>query len=133
MRRNSVLAFIASLSIVFTACQNTPADSEDKIAKALDDMNLSVEGSKAEILVYRINGWRYVDKYNVILTLGNRDNYLVGLRHPCPGLNGAFKIGFTSTGNKVTKFDDIVVSNRGPGAMDERCGIKDIVLLKPRE
>ncbi|MEX1032042.1 MAG: DUF6491 family protein [Cellvibrionaceae bacterium] len=121
--------FSVSLLALLTlaACAQTPR-SESDVDDALTDMSLLRDRTVSSIRDYRIDGWRYVDRYNVILTAGRNENYLVTFMTPCLGLNGSFSIGFTSSAGGVTQFDDIVV--RGPGGRTEVCPIKEILRLK---
>jgi len=101
-----------------------PAD----VSAVLDDMSLVRDRSVTSIRDYRIDGWRYIDRYNIVLTASRNENYLISFRTPCLGINSAFAIGFTSTAGGVTEFDDIVVE--GPGRRAEVCPIKEIVRLR---
>lgn len=115
------------LPLFLVACAELP-QAESNVEDVLVDMDMVEDRTVDSIRDYRIDGWRYVDRYHVILTAGRRENYLVSFMTPCTGLTGAISIGFTSTTGGVTQFDDIVVE--GPGQMVEVCAIKEIVRLK---
>lgn len=121
------LSATLTFSLLLAGCADTPR-SESNIEDVLVDMEMAEDRRVDSIRDYRIDGWRYVDRYHVILTAGQNENYLVSFMTPCTGLNGAMSIGFTSTTGGVTEFDDIVVE--GPGRMVEVCAIKEIVRLK---
>lgn len=125
--------FVASL-FVTTLCLGGCAQHGEKpadVGSVLNDMSLVRDRSVSSISDYRIDGWRYIDRYNIVLTASHNENYLVSFMTPCLGINSAFAIGFTSTAGGVTEFDDIVVE--GPGRRAEVCPIKEIVRLKDSE
>jgi hypothetical protein len=112
------------------ACSSQPQQSsEEKIATTLEDMQLETGNKMETIRDYRVDSWRYIDQYNLVIEAGLKDKYLISLQSPCFGLNGAFGIGFTSTAGSLDKFEDIVV--KGPSGRAERCPISDIVKLEP--
>lgn len=104
-------------------------DSQEKITSTLDDMELQTSTKPVRIRDYQVRSWKYIDHYNLIIEAGFKENYLVSLRTPCVGLDGAFSIGFTSSAGTFDKFEDIVVS-RARG-FEERCPIQEIVKLEP--
>lgn len=117
-------------AMVLSACTQTP-QTKDQVEGVLGDMDMVRDRSVDSIRDYRIDGWRYVDSYHVILTARRDENYLVSFMSPCMGTRGNFSIGFTSTAGGVTQFDDIVV--QGPGGMTEICRIKEIIRLRDSE
>ncbi|MCW8196087.1 hypothetical protein F6455_14940 [Proteobacteria bacterium 005FR1] len=120
---------VASLMpFAFAGCAQSPEREQADVDSVLTDMALVKDRTVQSIRDYRIDGWRYVDPYNVILTAGRDEDYLVSFMTPCFGLSSAFAIGFTSTTGGVTEFDDIVVE--GPGGTAEVCSIKEIVRLR---
>lgn len=125
-----VLATALTGLLLLAACAPTPR-SERSVENTLSDMDMIKDRTVDSIRDYRIDGWRYVDRYHVILTAARNENYLVSFMSPCLGIDGSFSIGFTSTTGGVTQFDDIVV--QGPGGRAEVCPIKEIIRLRDSE
>lgn len=119
------------VALLLSACAKTPPKHSDNMDEVLQDMKLNPDRVVDSIRDYRITGWRYVDRYHVILTAQRREHYLLSFSVPCLGLSSAFSIGFTSTAGGLTRFDNIVV--RGPGSMIDTCPIKEIIRLKDSE
>lgn len=118
-------------ALVMSGCARTPSQASDDMDEVLQDMQLSTDRVVDSIRDHRITGWRYVDRYHLIITAQRREHYLLSFNTPCLGLSGAFSIGFTSTAGGLTRFDNIVV--RGPGSMIDTCPIKEIIRLKDSE
>jgi len=130
MNKPILLYLAASMALV--ACSNQPPQppqsGADKVAATLEEMELQQSNRAVRIRDYRVNSWRYIDQYNLIIKAGLKDNYLISLHTPCPELSGAIQIGFTSTAGTLDKFEDIIVS--GPLGRREICAISDIVKLE---
>jgi hypothetical protein len=120
-----LLSLLLTLSLV--ACTSTV--DRPSVEESLLEMGLELGEGNLRIPSYRINGWRSLDDYNLIITAGVNDRYLVRLRSPCFNLRGAFFIGFTTPTGRLDRFENIIV--RGPGRGRETCGIADIVQLQP--
>lgn len=130
MKKTKLIALALLSPLVLASCAHRSLTESDA-GDVLVDTDFARDRTVSSIRDYRIDGWRYVDRYNVILTAARNENYLVSFMSPCLGLSGATSIGFTSTAGGVTQFDDIVV--RGPGGMAETCPIKEIVRLRDNE
>lgn len=130
METIKVVGTAAVALLLLVACAPTPR-SEQGVEDTLSDMDMVKDRTVDSIRDYRIDGWRYVDRYHVILTAARNENYLVSFMSPCLGTNSSLSIGFTSTTGGVTQFDDIVV--RGPGGRAEVCSIKEIIRLRDSE
>ncbi len=130
MKHLKILSLITSLSFVslLSACGQSIQPDQDTVTTTLDDMELKKGRQVERIRDYRVDSWRYVDAYNLIIKAGLKEQYLISLRGPCPELRNAFQIGFTSRTGTLDKFEDIVVSDRINGT--RRCGISDIVKLE---
>jgi hypothetical protein len=124
--RRLLMSSIVPLALA--GCAQTPERGEADVESVLTDMQLVKDRTVQSIRDYRIDGWRYVDPYHVVLTAGRKEDYLVSFMTPCFGLSSAFALGFTSTAGGVTEFDDIVVE--GPGGRAEVCSIKEIIRLR---
>lgn len=114
--------------MLVAGCAAMPERNETDLDDVLSEMEMARDRTVSSIRDYRINGWRYVDPFHVVLSAGRRESYLISFITPCFGLNSAFAIGFTSSAGGVTEFDDIVVE--GPGRTAEVCPIKEIVRLR---
>ncbi len=78
---------------------------------------------------YRIDGFRGISNYAIIMDSGVKGRYLVTVMQDCIGLRNAQAIGTTSTVGDLTTFDSILVRN-GPGG-GTRCPITNIYKLEP--
>lgn len=118
-----------ALMLIVAACA-TPAGSEPTVDETLELQGLVRGEGNARIPSYRINGWSQIDDQHLVVTAGVNNRYLVELRGPCPELEFAFTIGFTTSGiNRLDRFGDILL--RGPGGRREFCPIQDIYQLYP--
>ena len=123
-----VLGFITATTLL--ACTGQPQQrSDEKISAALDQLNVQPGNKIERIRDFQVDGWRFIDNYNLIINAGFKDQYLVSLQSPCLPLQSAFSIGFTSTAGTFDKFEDIVVRNAF--GRPEHCPISDIVKLVP--
>jgi hypothetical protein len=118
---------VISLSLLAGCAQTTPRGESD-VEEVLVGMDMVRDRTVDSIRDYRIDGWRSVDRYHVILTTGVNEDYLLSFKTPCFGLNSAFAIGFTTTVGGVTKFDKIIVEDAG--GIVETCWIEEIVQLR---
>ena len=116
--------------LLLAACAATSTEQPMSVEEHLDLMGLQLGEGDARIPSYRVNGWNRIDDRNLVIISGVNDHYLVELRAPCPELEFAFGIGFTTTGiDRLDRFGDIIL--RGPGGRRERCAIRDIYELTP--
>lgn len=131
MKRGTTLSGLAFF-LILTGCAGTmPASEEPDVELRLAEMGLFAGEGNSYIPSYRVNGWSKIDDYNLIISAGVGDKYLVKLFTPCPELRSAFMIGFTTPngpGGRLDRFESIVV--RGPGGYRERCNIEDIIKLE---
>ncbi|MBT8062122.1 MAG: hypothetical protein HKO64_00265 [Xanthomonadales bacterium] len=118
-------------SALLGACASQPStdlslepSTKMTLADKLREKRFVIEGPANRISNFRLSGWNYVDDYHVILTAGVRDHYLVTLRSYCYNLDGAFRIGFTSTIGSLTTSDVLLVES--PGGRADRCTIRSI-------
>ena len=122
------IIILGLITLVGGCSKPTQPDHEQSLAEVLAEMELKPANKVERIRDYRVDSWRYIDPYNLIIKAGIRDQYLISLRTPCPELRSALQIGFTSTAGTLDKFEDIIVSDRFTG--NQRCGISDIVKLE---
>ncbi len=124
-----ILLFVTSLALALAACA-TPAGNQPTVDERLELQGLVRGEGNVRIPSYRINGWSQINDRNLIVTAGVNNRYLVELRNPCPELEFAFGIGFTTSGiSRLDRFGDILL--RGPGGRRESCPIANIYRLVP--
>jgi len=112
MNRKTMIALLAALFAV-----STPAiavSSSKAEMKSSDSIWLPGGG--------RNYGWRAIAKDEVILWASPSRPYLVKIWRPISSLRFANSIGVTSTGGRVTKFDQVIVDG-------QRLPIRSIVAL----
>lgn len=120
------IAFIATL---FTgACATTPHEDQP-LEQILADKNYKMGDEIDRIRDYRINGWNYVDDYNVVFQSGPSDHYLLTFSQRCINLRSAHAIAFTKTVGRITRFDEVLVRD-GSGLPAEKCMIDRIYRLE---
>lgn len=124
---NSLTFAVAALLMPWLlACQVTPGTPKT-VEEILAEQGFQRGESITRIVNYRINGWRHVDEFNLIVEAGLNDYNLIALLDPCPGLDSAIFIGYTTTAGSLDRFDRIVVE--GPGRYREFCRIQNIYRL----
>ncbi len=124
-------ALISSLlaGLLVMGCSTQPTQtSEERVAAALDQLEMQPSEQSVRIRDYQVDSWRYIDHSNLIVETRANDQFLVRLQSHCFGLQSAFAIGVTSAGGSVDKFEDIVV--RDSSGRTERCPISEIVQLE---
>ena len=125
-----ISACLSSLLLTagLAACAGAPPEEGKSVEQLLADMNLRVVEELKQLTNFNIRGYRYVNRQNVVLQEGVSRNYLVETRTPCPNLEFARTIAFTSTGRTVREFDKLLVRN-APGGV-EYCVIKKLYRLE---
>jgi hypothetical protein len=73
---------------------------------------------------YHVDGWNYIDDKHVMIYTGVSRRALLTLLSDCLELSSVERISFSTTVNKVTKFDKIVV--HGASGMRRDCQISEI-------
>ena len=127
MKRQLAMVVALSIGLLLAACASTPEQTTEAL---LSKRGYEVAERVERIKNYRINGWNYVDDRHVIFGAGPRDNYLVTLTMGCTDLRGAEHIGFTTTTDDVTPFDQLVVKTSiGP----RKCPIESLHKLNKVE
>jgi hypothetical protein len=123
------IALLVPVVALMMACATSPTETSSEETSALDKYLASQQAtlgpSVEQISEFRLNGWNYVDRQRVILTVGVNERYLVELRTPCHGLIGAETIGFSTTTSYLTRFDYLLVRDRA-SQITERCYIDGI-------
>lgn len=127
---NRITGFtIAMIAALFAgACATTPHE-EQSLEQKLADKNYEIHEEIDRIRDYRINGWNYVDDYNVVFQSGPSDHYLLTFNQRCINLRSAHTIAFTQTVGRVTRFDEVLVRDR-TGLPAEKCMIDRIYRLE---
>ncbi|MCB1671367.1 MAG: DUF6491 family protein [Gammaproteobacteria bacterium] len=122
-----ILLATLTLTMILAGCAGDYERPD--IRERLLGMGLEMGESDVNIPRYRVNGWNSIDDYNLIITAGVNDRYLVELGTPCQGLRSAFYVGFTTPDFGLGRFDNILV--RGMDRRPERCPITNITRLYP--
>ena len=68
---------------------------------------------------FRPDSWQPISRTQLVVWTSINDAYLLTVDNTCPELNFAQKIGVTSTGSSISKFDSVIVR-------DQRCRIEQI-------
>jgi hypothetical protein len=130
----STLALVGS-AYADTATPDLATKSTTKSA-ANTDKNLSEKLAKQHLVQgevvdsisnYVLDGWNYVDNNHIVIHTGPSKHYLVTLMISCHDLSSVENIAFTTTVDRLTKFDRLMV--RGPGNIVQHCPIKQINAL----
>lgn len=68
---------------------------------------------------FRVSGWTVISRSQLVLWVGVNDAYLITVWDSCQNLQFANRIGVTSTGSSISKFDQVQFNR-------ERCPINEI-------
>lgn len=125
--------FLFLITIVLAACSGTgeAPEANKSVDEILAEKNLRIVEEIDKVVAFNVHGWLYVNRKNVVLRDGPNKYYLVELNTPCPNLEFAQAIGFTSFGRVVRKNEFIVVTD-APGHV-ERCSILRLFELEKIE
>ena len=100
------------------------AKNEKNLADKLAKQHL-VQGEVVDsINNYTLDGWNYVDDNHIVINTGPSKRYLITLMSSCHDLSSVDNIAFTTTVNRLTKFDKLMV--RGISGMVQHCPITQI-------
>jgi hypothetical protein len=124
------ILFITIALLCLCACSST-ASERQSTEEILAKQGYSIGPSIDRIQRFRVNGWNYVDRSHVIITVDASRRYLISLRAPCNGLFGAEVIAFTNTVSYLTNFDQLLVKDSVRTL--ERCPIDSMNELKREE
>ena len=128
IRKSIIILLALSVILFLNSCSGTT--ELRSLEQQLIDRGLQVGDGNSRIPRHRVNGWSSIDDYNLIVSVGVNDKYLIQLIRPCLGLNSTFTIGFTTpNGGRLDRFENIIV--RDPIIGREVCGIKNIFRLEP--
>jgi hypothetical protein len=122
---------LAALATFMAGCAGSPPEEGKSVEDLLAEKNLRIVEELNQLVNFNIRGYQYVNRQNVVLQEGVSRNYLVETRAPCPNLEFARTIAFTSTGRVVREYDKLLVRD-GPGRV-EYCVIKAIYRLEKIE
>jgi hypothetical protein len=61
---------------------------------------------------FRIDGFKVLDPLRLVLYTGSDRGHLVTMGTPCPGLAFAERIGYSTSGGSLTRFDKLYVLDR---------------------
>jgi hypothetical protein len=119
------------LAAGLAACAGAPPEEGRSVEELLAEKKLRIVEELNQLVNFNIRGYLYVNRQNVVLQEGASRNYLVETRAPCPNLEFARTIAFTSTGRVVREFDKLLVRD-APGRV-ESCIIKALYRLEKIE
>lgn len=123
----TLFSTLALLSI-FTSSITSAALDQTEIDDIVSDLGYTNATPIEKIYNPRVNGFNTVNSDSIVLNAGPMQRYLVTFTTHCYDVEFSQKIGFTTTLSQLTKFDNIIVSNRGTGR--EVCPIQDIYKLE---
>lgn len=110
----------------------THAETGADLSAKLDKLGYAQGEAVERVDNYRVNGWNYIDDKHIVIYSGPSTRYLITTLIDCRDLSSAENIGFTSTSNSLTKFDQLIV--RGVAGFVKNCPITQIhALTKPAE
>lgn len=75
---------------------------------------------------HRINGWNPISRTQLVVWTGVNDAYLLTVWSNCVDLQQARRIGVSSTGSRVTRFDKVLVGR-------DQCPISEIRPIDVRQ
>ena len=130
---NRFQGYVTSLLLAagLAACAGAPPEEGKSVEQLLAEKNLRIVEELNQLVNFNIRGYQYVNRQHVVLQEGVSRNYLVETRAPCPNLEFARTIAFTSTGRVVREYDKLLVRNTPD--MVEYCVIKSIYRLEKIE
>jgi hypothetical protein len=120
----------AFITLLMSGCSQTPSVSnEESLNSFLAEEELEPSTSTDRIVNFKLDSWKYIDPYHIMIETKLDEHYLVSLRIDCRQLENSLVIGTTSSAGSLTKFDKIVYDDRAIGRQE--CLIKNIVKLEP--
>ena len=121
---NRFKGYVTSLLLAagLAACAGAPPEEGKSVEQLLAEKNLRIVEELNQLVNFNIRGYQYVNRQHVVLQEGVSRNYRVETRAPCPNLEFARTIAFTSTGRVVREYDKLLVRD-GPQGF-EYCVIK---------
>ena len=127
---NRFQGYVTSLLLAagLAACAGAPPEEGKSVEQLLAEKNLRIVEELNQLVNFNIRGYQYVNRQHVVLQEGVSRNYLVETRAPCPNLEFARTIAFTSTGRVVREYDKLLIHN-GPQRF-EYCVIKALYRLE---
>mgnify|MGYP001818249267 FL=1 len=127
---NRFKGYVTSLLLAagLAACAGAPPEEGKSVEQLLAEKNLRIVEELNQLVNFNIRGYQYVNRQHVVLQEGVSRNYLVETRAPCPNLEFARTIAFTSTGRVVREYDKLLVRD-GPQGF-EYCVIKALYGLE---
>ena len=134
-------AVMILLVLINSACStngdiyNNKTMSLENIDSLLAEKNLAQGEAIREIYVNKINDWKFLDEYHVLLKrTGKSKGYLVRFFNRCFGLNGSSAISYQTRTGRLSKADAIKVIDSSSGSsttIRNACLIEEIYRLQP--
>lgn len=130
-RRQSSVHWLTFLALTGVVACASAADNGKSLAEKLIKQKYE-QGEPVEYINnYELNGWNYVDSSHIVIHTSPSRDYLISLMNSCHDLSSAENIAFTTTTNKLTRFDQLIV--RGSGGFVQRCPITQINALNKKK
>ncbi|HTQ99004.1 MAG TPA: DUF6491 family protein [Candidatus Acidoferrum sp.] len=137
--KTSLLVATACAFMLLGACKSpTPQEKQayaeknaKEVAEALDKLKLTQGEPETRLYRFRVNGFKAINQYNLVVYAGVKERYLITLMEPCIDLPFAWTVGLQSYTSMVDNFDSVIV--RGPSNPRERCHIDKVYKLNPVE
>lgn len=118
-------------SVLLSGCgslfsSGPPAPPTAWITK-LEALELATDREVDSIPAFRIDGFRVLDATHVLIHSGPQRSHLVTLSGSCSGLGSAQRLGYTTSGGALTRFDKLIVVGT---QLDSQCPVESIQALK---
>ena len=95
--------------LLLAACASGPTPESTTWIIGLEAMGLAPDANVESIPNFRIDGYKVIDDLHVVLYTGRKQQHVVTLRDNCRGLETAQRLGHTSSGGALTRFDKLIV------------------------
>ena len=123
--RISLIALLSFLSACSTVGSFPPPLTPEQAA---EKKGFEIAKKVAYAQRYRLSGWNYVDKQNVIIYSSPKHSYLLTLKTRCYDLNSSEVLAFENTAGTIRAgFDRLILPPRN--GIKNECYIDEIYLL----
>ena len=115
-----ILTAIVMAAMLASACATSGGEIErSKSDRLLTRYEPYVGEPIDRFTAFRTDSWQPISRTQLVVWTSINDAYLLTVDNTCPELNFAQKIGVSSTGSSISKFDSVIVR-------DQRCRIEQI-------
>ncbi|HSG91056.1 MAG TPA: DUF6491 family protein [Pseudomonadales bacterium] len=121
---NIRLPMLIACALLVASCANGlgRASSDLGPPRYLDYVGEPVRGFSA----HRINNWTPLSRTQIVVWTGVNDAYLLTVWDTCPDLQTAHRIGISSTANRVSSFEKVLVDR-------QECPISEVRSIDVRQ